>query len=147
MRVLLNDILSSTVVALADTPWSYLTTEILAAAKAQNIPLSFLWTRREPLDWAEKRVTNHGESYNFQCSVVNEFHLLTAFDVSLCLSVAKPDRILYAKDLLVAVSKDMDVYHLAAEYVVHERFLESILPSDRTRHICFWDTVDNGLGG
>jgi len=111
-----------------------------------------IWTRRNPLAWARSRLRSHAGpgSAATKCrhSLVDLMELPTYLDIPMCLQaglLAGGDYV-YAKDILLHLDPHEDRNILAAEYAVHEHYIESLLTPENTHMICWWDS-DPGVDG
>ncbi len=85
----LSSVIRSGVVGLFDTPYPYLSTQVLQLANEwRTAPPIVAMTERDPKDWATSRLKNHGvllcrEEYSYERMGASEFDLIGCYERAL----------------------------------------------------------------
>ena len=85
----LLSVIKSGVVGLFDTPYPYLSTQVLQLANEwRTVPPIVAMTERDPKDWARSRLKNHGlllcrEEYSYERIGASEFDLIGCYERAL----------------------------------------------------------------
>lgn len=89
IRSHLSSVIKSGVVGLFDTPYPYLSTQVLQVANQwRTAPPIVVMTERDPKDWARSRLKNHGlllcrEEYSYERMGASEFDLIGCYERAL----------------------------------------------------------------